>query len=273
MDGWETRRRRVPGYDWCILRLGCAGIIRGVVVDTSYFTGNYPESCSIDACAVDGVPDPTRLASDANWTEILARTPLQGDTRNTFRVRSDDRFTHVRLNVFPDGGVARLRVHGVVAPDWARLARPDVELDLAAVEHGGFAIAASDMFYGNRQNLLLPGPSLLMSDGWETKRRRGPGNDWVVVRLGARGEVRRIIVDTSHFKGNAPGACSLDVADSTGADVPQSWSELVARTPLQPHTVHQFLDELRAIGPVTHVRLNIFPDGGVARLRVYGVIA
>jgi allantoicase len=273
MDGWETRRRRVPGYDWCILRLGCAGIIRGVVVDTSYFTGNYPESCSIDACAVDGVPDPTRLASDANWTEILARTPLQGDTRNTFRVRSDDRFTHVRLNVFPDGGVARLRVHGVVAPDWARLARPDVELDLAAVEHGGFAIAASDMFYGNRQNLLLPGPSLLMSDGWETKRRRGPGNDWVVVRLGARGEVRRIIVDTSHFKGNAPGACSLDVADSTGADVPQSWSELVARTPLQPHTVHRFLDELRAIGPVTHVRLNIFPDGGVARLRVYGVIA
>jgi len=273
MDGWETRRRRTPGYDWCILRLGCPGVIRGTVVDTSFFTGNFPESCSIDACAVEGVPDPARLAGDAGWTEILPRTALQGNARNTFQVRSEERFTHVRLNIFPDGGVARLRVHGMVAPDWARLVRPGVELDLAALENGGFAIATSDMFYGNRQNLLLPGPSLLMSDGWETRRRRGPGNEWVVVRLGARGIVRRVIVDTSHFKGNAPGECSLDAADSAEADTPSSWAELVVRTPLQPHAVHEFLAEVRDIGPITHVRLSIFPDGGVARLRVHGVIA
>jgi allantoicase len=273
MDGWETRRRRVPGYDWCILRLGCPGIIRGAVVDTSYFTGNFPQSCSIDACAVAGVPDPVRLTSDAGWTEILPNTALQGNTRNTFQVRSEERFTHVRLNIFPDGGVARLRVHGIVAPDWARLVRPGVELDLAALENGGFATAASDMFYGNRQNLLLPGPSSLMSDGWETRRRRGPGNEWVVVRLGARSRVRRVVVDTSHFKGNAPGACSLDAADSLGEDVPSNWSELLPRSPLQPHTVHQFIDEVRDTGPATHVRLSIFPDGGVARLRVHGVIA
>jgi allantoicase len=277
MDGWETRRRRTPGYDWCVVRLGCPGIIRGVIVDTSYFTGNFPESCSLDACAVEGVPDAAQLAEgDVSWTEILPRSPLQGDARNAFSITARDRFTHVRLNIFPDGGVARLRIHGIVTPDWPRLARPGMQLDLAAIENGGLAVTASDMFYGNPQNMLLPGPSLGMKDGWETKRRRGPGNDWVVVRLGARGTLRRIVVDTSHFKGNAPGACSLEACAAAIGSLPgddAAWHELVAMTRLQPHAVHEFLEDVRDIGPMTHVRLNIFPDGGVARLRLYGELA
>jgi allantoicase len=279
MDGWETRRRREPGHDWCIVRLGRAGVIRGVVIDTSYFTGNYPENCSLDAATVAGVPDATRLTdADIEWREILPRSPLQGNARNPFAINARDerRCTHVRLNIFPDGGVARLRVHGVVTPDWSRVARDGVELDLAAMEHGGYVVSCSDMFYGNRQNLILPGPSLGMHDGWETKRRRGPGHDWVVVRLAARGVLRRAVIDTSHFKGNAPGACALEACDAAVTDASMltaAWRELLPRTVLQPHTAHEFLDELKDVGAVTHVRLNIYPDGGVARLRLYGRIA
>jgi allantoicase len=277
MDGWETRRRREPGYDWCIVRLGRAGTIRGVVIDTSYFTGNYPETCSLDGATIEGVPDPARLTSrDVEWREILPASPLQGDTRNLFAIRAEGSFTHVRLNIHPDGGVARLRVHGSVTPDWTRLLRDGVELDLAAMEHGGYVVSCSDMFYGNRQNLILPGPSLGMHDGWETKRRRGPGHDWAMVRLAARGVIRRAVIDTSHFKGNAPGACALEACDAPDANEHlqgAAWRELLPRTPLQPHTAHEFLDELDDVGPVTHVRLNIYPDGGVARLRLHGHVA
>lgn len=276
MDGWETRRRRSPGHDWCILRLGLPGVIHGVVVDTSFFTGNYPESCSLEACAVAGVPEPAWLAGgEPAWVEVLPRSPLRGDAVNPFPVAPTERFTHVRLNIFPDGGVARLRVHGDVIPDPASLRRP--EIDLAAVENGGWVALCSDMHYGNRQNLILPGPPLGMHDGWETKRRRGPGHDWAVVRLGARGRVRRVVVDTSHFKGNAPGSCSLealDSADATPAELTGTagWRVLLPETKLQPHTVHAFDAGLERLPAATHVRLNVFPDGGVARLRLFGEV-
>lgn len=267
MDGWETRRRREPGYDWAIVRLGLPGIPRGVVVDTRHFRGNYPESCSIEACAVDGYPAPAELAG-ADWTEILPLSPLQGDSRNAFPIQQDvGRVTYLRLNIYPDGGVARLRVHGEVVPDWERLARRG-EIDLAGAENGGQVLACSDMFFGNRHNLILPGPSLGMHDGWETKRRRGPGHDWAIVKLGHRGRLDRAEVDTSHFKGNAPGSCTLEGCDGDLAD----WREILPRTPLRPHTRHLF-DELAAAGPFTHVRLNIYPDGGVARLRLFGGLA
>jgi allantoicase len=267
MDGWETRRRREPGYDWAIVRLGLPGIPRGVVVDTRHFRGNYPESCSIEASAVDGYPAPAELAG-ADWTEILPLSPLQGDSRNTFSIQKDvGRVTHLRLNIYPDGGVARLRVHGEVVPDWERLARRG-EIDLAGAENGGQVLACSDMFFGNRHNLILPGPSLGMHDGWETKRRRGPGHDWAIVQLGRRGRLQRAEVDTSHFKGNAPGSCILEGRDGDLAD----WREILPRMPLRPHTRHLF-DELAADGPFTHVRLNIYPDGGVARLRLFGGLA
>lgn len=278
MDGWESRRKRTPGFDWCVIRLGLPGIIRGVVVDTSYFKGNYPEQCSLEACAMDGNVSVEQLIGEAvEWTEILPASTLEGDSLNPFPVKHEGRFTHLRFKIYPDGGVARLRVYGEVIPDWHRLARQSFsEIDLAAVEHGGLVLACSDMFFGHRHNLIMPGRAVNMSDGWETKRRRGPGYDWSIVRLGRRGAVHRVEVDTSHFKGNFPESCSLEACDAEGiaveelADASQTWNELLARTKLQAHTRHLFEDEIKAVGKVTHVRFNIFPDGGVSRLRVYG---
>ena len=278
MDGWETRRRREPGFDWCLVRLGLPGTPRGVVVDTSFFRGNYPESCSLEACAVEGHPGPDELLA-ANWTEILPRSPLQGNSQNRFAIENQmGRVTHLRLNIFPDGGVARLRVHGDVVPDWPRLLRRRSEIDLAGVENGGAVLSCSDMFFGNRHNLIVPGPSHGMHVGWETKRRRGPGHDWAILRLGTRAALQRAEVDTSHFKGNAPGSCSIEVCDAPGASPDElasesfsGWREILPQTPLRPHTRHLF-DELAAAGPFTHVRLNIHPDGGVARLRLFGTV-
>jgi allantoicase len=278
MDGWETRRRRTPGHDWCIVRLGLPAIVRGVVVDTAWFRGNYPESCSLEACEVDGPPAAERLTNAAAgvWTEVLPRSPLAGDRKNVFPIGYSARVTHLRFNIFPDGGVARLRVHGEVVAD-ARVLRDGREVDLAALENGAFVVVCSDMFFGHRQNLILPGRSTHMGDGWETKRRRGPGHDWAVVRLAARGVVQRIELDTDHYKGNAPGSCDLQLVDAPGAGTDHltsdtaSWWPLLERTPLEPHARHRF--EAAANGrPATHVRLNIFPDGGVARLRLFGQV-
>jgi allantoicase len=263
-----------------VIRLGLPGVIRGVVVDTSYFRGNFPEQCSLEACAIDANVSVEELIGEAiEWTEILPASTLQGDSLNQFPVEHEGRYTHLRFKIYPDGGVARLRVYGEVAPDWRRLARQSRgEIDLAAVEHGGLVLACSDMFFGHRHNLIMPGRAVNMSDGWETKRRRGPGYDWSIVRLGRRGAVHRVEVDTSHFKGNFPESCSLEACDAVGvtmeelAETSQTWTELLARTKLQAHTRHQFEDEIEALGNVTHVRFNIFPDGGVSRLRVYGTV-
>jgi allantoicase len=268
MDGWETRRRRDPStgsgpaggdHDWCIIRLGVPGIVRGFDVDTAFFKGNFPESCAVDA------------GDGAQWRETLPRTTLKGDSHNLFPVAGAPVATHLRLRIFPDGGVARLRAYGEVVADWDRL-RKRGDVDLAAVEHGGVVVGCSDMFFGSRHNLIMPGDATHMGDGWETKRRRGPGHDWTIVRLGAPGAIRRIEIDTRHFKGIAPGACDLEALPVghrfSGAD--DDWTPLLSRTPLHPHTRHAFEDDVRAIGDVTHVRFNIYPDGGVGRLRLFG---
>lgn len=280
MDGWESRRKRVPGFDWCIIRLGLPGIIRGVVVDTSHFKGNFPEQCSLEACAMNGNVTIDELTSEqTKWIEVLPQSVLEGDSLNPFSIKNDGRFTHLRFKIYPDGGVARIRIHGEVVPDWSQLTRKsNCKIDLAAVEHGGFVLTCSDMFFGHRHNLIMPGRGINMSDGWETKRRRGPGYDWVIVRLGRRGLINRLEVDTSHFKGNFPESCSLEACDadatSPGAvlNSSQIWKEILPRTTLQAHTRHQFENEITNVGPVTHVRLNIFPDGGVGRLRVFGTV-
>jgi len=280
MDGWETRRRRdaepgTPGvHDWCVVRLGARGIVRGVDVHTAFFKGNYPEACAIDFADLAADSTPAAVAR-AQWTEALKESKLAGDSHNLFAIADAKPATHVRLRIYPDGGVARLRVHGDVVADWDRLTRRG-DVDLAAAVNGGFVVVCSDMFFGSRNNLILPGDSTHMGDGWETKRRRVPGNEWTIVRLAKPGTIHRVEVDTKHFKGNAPGACSLDatVASSPGAPGfepgEMSWQPLVARTPLKPDTLHVFERELRNVVDVTHVRLNIFPDGGVARLRLFG---
>jgi allantoicase len=283
MDGWESRRRRTPGHDWCVVRLGMRGRICGVDVDTSYFTGNYPSHCSIEGLDTHGRVT-TRIAGaeGAPWTQVLTRSPLHGDTHNYFAAdresESADRpWTHVRLNIYPDGGVARLRVYGDVIVDWTRVARSRRAIDLAGIRNGGLVIGASDMHFGAKDNIIMPGRAKNMGDGWETRRRRGPGFDWAIVRLGTPGRVTRVELDTNHFKGNYPETASLEGCFAPDAPMvalgSADWVEILPRTKLQPHRRHFFASELRAGGPVSHVRLNIFPDGGISRLRVYGTLA
>ncbi len=272
MDGWESRRKRSAGHDFCVLRLGLAGVIRSVDIDTRYFTGNYPPEASVEACASEQAP-----GADAEWHEIIPRSPLQGDAHNLFQIDNARTWTHVRLNIFPDGGVARLRIFGEVSCPPETTA-PSAPIDLIALENGGRALACSDEHYGSMQNLLLPGAGLNMGDGWETRRRRGPGNDWVVIRLGRPGTVHKAIIDTAFFKGNYPDRVSLEAlrladgealpADLNDAD----WVSLLPAQKLAMDKEHIFENELGDPGVITHVRINIFPDGGLSRVRLIGTV-
>jgi allantoicase len=245
MDGWETRRHRAPDHDWCLIRLGAPGILRGVVVDTAHFKGNFPEKCSLEASA-----------DLENWTEILPPSPLAGDAQNLFAIDDPYRYTHLRLHIYPDGGVARLRVHGEVVPETL-----GDFVDLAAMENGASVVEASDMFFGSRHNLIFPGRSTGMHDGWETRRSRGEHRDWCVIELAAHGEIKRVEVDTLHFKGNFPESCELETENGV---------EILRRTPLRGHARHVFEKEL-LLAAASRVRFVIHPDGGVSRLRIWGV--
>ncbi len=273
MDGWESRRKRGEGYDHCIVRLGCRGEIEAVDIDTSHFTGNYPPAASLDACLSAEDPD-----ESTQWVELIPATSLQGDSHHLIEVADGRTWSHLRLNIYPDGGVARLRVYGPVRPDWSGYDRGRLH-DLAAMENGGRLIALSDSHYGNPSNILAPGRGVNMGDGWETRRRREPGYDWAIVALGHPGTIERIEVDTAHFKGNYPDRCSLDAALATvGTEqslVPQSmfWRTLMPEQPLEMDKQHQFESELAALGPVSHVRFNMIPDGGISRLRLFGRLA
>jgi len=275
MDGWETRRRREPGHDWCVVRLGVPGIVRGLDVDTSHFTGNNAPAVSIDACNVDERVPP----SHAVWTEILPRTPLQGDSHHYLEAAGDaPPCTHLRVNIYPDGGMARLRVYGEVQPDWRALAEGGT-LDLLALENGGRALACSDEHFGSMHNLNAPGRGVNMGDGWETARRRGPGHDWVIMALGHAGTVNAVEIDTAHFKGNYPDRAAIQAVHASETDIDrlvaesEDWPFLLPESKLQADRQHVFSGEIQPLGPVTHVRLNIHPDGGVSRLRLFGHVA
>ena len=267
VDGWETRRKRGPGHDWCIVRLGVPGIVHGVDIDTSYFTGNFPPHASVDGGVNNGE------VRDGPWTPIVERTALRGNAHHYLRPRGNTPCTHVRLNIFPDGGIARLRLFGKVCPDPARF---DGVVDLFAVENGGRALSCSNQHFGCMHNLNLPGRGRNPGDGWETARRRGPGNDWVVVALGRPGRIVRAEIDTAHFKGNFPDCVSLEAARFEDTDVvtDQSarWRSLLPKSRLRMDRQHVFERELKDPGAVSHVRMSIYPDGGVSRLRLFGEI-
>jgi len=274
MDGWETRRRREPGHDWCLLRLGIPGIIRTVTVDTNHFRGNHPEACSLEGAEFPEDPTIEMLTTSERWRELLPVSPLQGHTEHQFSVSGSERVTHIRFNIHPDGGVARLRVWGKARPDWSAIAAASQPVDLVAAEHGGRSLESSDQFFSEPSNLIMPGRSSSMKDGWETRRRRDAGHDWVIMALGRRGIASRLVVDTAQFKGNYPESCSVESCDHPSDseahldDAP--WSFLLTRTPLGADQEHLF-DDLAHSNPITHVRLSIFPDGGVSRFRVFGM--
>ena len=280
MDGWESRRRRGEGYDFCVLALGSAGHVLGLDIDTNHFNGNHPQFAS-----VEGVHAPANASFESlsamRWTELLAQAPLRPTAQNLFPANPIGPVTHLRLNIFPDGGVARFRAYGRVVPDWGM---QDVDadtsthvapgaVDLAALRNGAVALACSDARFGPMNNLLLPGRAANMGGGWETRRSRQPNQDWIVVQLGARGRAQVVEVDTNHFKGNYPDRCSIEAIDAPDARITdlirsKSWHTLVAETKLNAHTRH-FFEHLPSL-PASHLRLNIFPDGGVSRLRVWG---
>jgi allantoicase len=286
MDGWESRRKRVAGYDWCILELGATGRAMGFDVDTNHFVGNCPAFVSIDGLSAPRGTPVDALAAML-WTPLLAQAPVRPSAQNLFVSASAEPVSHVRLNIFPDGGVARFRVYGRVLPDWGP---PDVDsetrthvpaglVDLAAVRSGGLALACSDAFFGPMNNLLLPGRAENMGGGWETRRKRAPGHDWILLQLGARGNVAVVEVDTNHFKGNYPDRCSIDWIDAApGTPVTElvaitGWGPLLPETKLSAHTRHFLGPELLARPAASHLRLNIFPDGGISRLRAWGTRA
>jgi allantoicase len=269
MDGWETRRRREPGSDWAVVRLGVPGIVRSVVVDTSFFTGNYPPEISVEGAAIDGYPSPDEL-QDADWTPLVPRSPARGDSRNAYSVQESPWVTHVRLCQYPDGGVARLRVHGSPVPDPRFLL--GTALDLAALENGAAVTGCSNMHYSSPANLIAPGDARVMGEGWETARRRDDGNDYVEIALAGAGTPFLAEVDTSCFVGNAPGWARISGVDARkAADGSVSAVELLPRTRLQPDTRHRF--RLSTPAEVTSVRLDIYPDGGLARLRLRGTLS
>ncbi|MBL4740519.1 MAG: allantoicase [Sneathiella sp.] len=273
MDGWESRRKRGEGYDHCIIRLGLPGVIHGVNIDTSHFTGNFPPAASIDACYVDGEP-----TSDTRWREIVPSVTLGADSHHLVAVESDQTWSHLRLNIYPDGGVARLRVYGQINCNWDKR-DPDEIVDLAALVNGGRGVTANNAHYGSPSNILAPGRGVNMGDGWETRRRREPGNDWAIIALGHAGTISAVEVDTAHFKGNFPDSCTLQAALVTGGTeeslITQSmfWKTLLPNQKLSMDNIHRFEKELQDIGPVSHVRLNIIPDGGVSRLRLFGKVS
>ncbi|MEV8030476.1 allantoicase [Streptomyces sp. NPDC086182] len=280
MDGWETRRRRgasaghpwptAEDHDWALVRLGAPGVIRGIVVDTAHFRGNYPQAVSVEGASVPGSPAPEELlADDVKWTALVPRTPVGGHAANGFAVSVEQRFTHLRVNQHPDGGIARLRVYGEVVPDprWLSVLGT---FDVVALENGGQVEDASDLFYSPAINTIQPGRSRKMDDGWETRRRRDNGNDWISYRLVAQSEIRAIEIDTAYLKGNSAGWASVSVRNGgeDGEGDAGEWTEILPRTRLQPDTDHRFTLTAPVVG--THARVDIFPDGGISRLRLFG---
>lgn len=278
MDGWESRRKRVAGHDWALIRLGVKGRIRGFDVDTSHFTGNYPPAVSIEACVSES--DDVEVLKAAQWTEILPATPMGPNSHHVLRsVCEESVWTHLRVNMYPDGGIARLRVYGQPVGGLEAAGAGSL-VDLVALENGGRPVSWNDASFGSSVTaLLLPGRGTNMGDGWETRRRREPGNDWCVIELGAPGVVEKVEVDTAFFKGNFPESCSIQAArvvngtDRSITTQSMFWETLLPPQRLSMDAVHSFSAEVAQLGVITHVRFNIFPDGGVSRLRLWGKVA
>ncbi len=275
MDGWESRRKRTPGHDWCVIELATTGRIKGFDIDTNFFLGNHPPFVSIEAVNIDDAST-IKDWTDTSicWEEILPTSHLDPGSQNFYESNSDKIYSHIRLHIYPDGGVARLKVFGEAYKDWAKVSG-DEEIDLAAAINGGKALICNDMFFSSMSNLIMPGRGINMGDGWETKRNRTPGNcDWVILKLAKQGYIERIIVDTHHFKGNYPDSCSIETCVSDNDDEVLNnkvlWQTILPPQKLMADNEHEFQKEIIYTEKSSHVRLNIFPDGGVSRLRLFG---
>lgn len=273
MDGWESRRKRTPGHDWAIVQLATPGKIIGFDIDTNFFLGNHPPHASIEAAYIEDTSNIKDWGS-LEWKEILTKSHLDPGSRNFYESNSSEIYTHIRLHIYPDGGVARLRVYGEVFKKWDTVKEEEI-IDLAAAVNGGKSIACNDMFFSSMNNLIMPNRGANMGDGWETKRNRTPGNrDWVLVKLAIPGSIERIVVDTCHFKGNYPDSCSIEGCMSNDDEAvinnKVEWKTILPVQKLSADAEHEFQKNVIDPAIVSHVRLNIFPDGGISRLRLFG---
>lgn len=273
MDGWESRRKRTEGHDWCIVQLAAPGRITGFDIDTNFFLGNHPPHASIEAVLLEDVSPVKDWDKDVEWKEILPKSHLDAGSENFYASNSNEVYSHIRLHIYPDGGVARLRVYGDVEKNWHTVNETE-SIDLCYALNGGKAIACNDMFFSAMDNLIMPNRGANMGDGWETKRNRTPGNrDWVIIKLGYPGIIEKIVVDTCHFKGNYPERCSIEACvaknDEDVLKDTLQWNTLLPEQKLSADHEHVYTAEISRM-PATHVRLNIFPDGGISRLRLIG---
>ena len=276
MDGWESRRKRTPGHDWCIIQLATSGVIHGVDIDTNHFLGNHPPFASIEAC---NISSNQKVNFDrVEWKEILSKSPLQPGSQNFYEITDRNIYTHLRLNIYPDGGVARLKVYGEVFKDWSLIDKNEV-IDLAAAINGAKPVLCNDMFFSHMDNLIMPGRGVNMGDGWETKRNRTPNNrDWVIVRLAHKGVIEKVLIDTCHFKGNYPDSCliegcTISIEEEKNLNTDKiKWTTLLPQSKLQADHEHFFEKEITSKDIFSHVRSSIFPDGGVSRMRLFGKI-
>ncbi|MDB2341782.1 allantoicase, partial [Candidatus Pelagibacter bacterium] len=201
MDGWESRRKRTKGHDYIILRLGKPGSIKKVDVDTSHFNGNQPAMISIE-----GTNSISNKINQFKWEPLLSKKKTKANSHHFFTINNKKIFTHIKFNIFPDGGVARLRLFGSIAKS-NKL--KNKKTNLASLLDGASVIACNNEHFGKAENILAPGKAKNMGDGWETRRRRGPGFDWLILNSLVGKEIDKIEISTHHFKGNFPNRCSL----------------------------------------------------------------
>lgn len=275
--GWETRRHNPAPFDWVVIRLGVAsGTVTGIEVDTAFFSGNHAPHISVEGVFLPSGDDEVLSwqGTKGRWEPILSIEECGPSQRFAWKLDAGPtqaRYTHVRLNMYPDGGIARFRLFGAAVPVFP--ADAAAVIDLAAAQNGGVAVACSDQHFGTKDNLLLPGRGKDMGDGWETKRSRGKGHvDWAVVRLGAPAFVERVVVDTAHFRGNFPQSVRVEaIVWGQQGEPPagaEDWVEVVGASKTGPDTEHEFVSAVQD-RPFTHVKLVMIPDGGVKRLRVF----
>jgi allantoicase len=269
MDGWESRRKRTAGHDYIIIKLGKPGTIKKVDVDTSHFNGNQPAMISIE-----GANSNSNKINQLKWQPLLSKKKTKANSHHYFTVNSDKVFTHIKFNIFPDGGVARLRLYGSIAKS-SKL--KNKKINLASLLDGSSVIACNNEHFGKAENILAPGKAKNMGDGWETRRRRGKGFDWLILNSLDGKEIDKIEISTHHFKGNFPSHCSLQVAylpnSKNSKQIVKSstkWKYLLKDAKLSANKVHVFKNNLMKKDKINFIKINIFPDGGISRFRIYG---
>ncbi len=227
-----------------------------------------PPHGSVEGAFAPGVEDLDELHR-VDWQPLLGKSSLEPGSENLFACATQTPITHVKLNIFPDGGVARFRVYGQgFAPQL-----PEETFNLAGAEYGAIVTQCNDMFFSPKDNLIMPYASNGMHDGWETRRRREPGHDWCIIQLATRGTISQVELSTAYFKGNYPDRFRLSGADLGGHDQPVddvTWTPLLEEQKLEADCGHNYSQEILAHSPVTHIKLDIIPDGGVARIRCFG---